>query len=82
MQLKEKYRAVLAVNPAQVKFIHLTGDPQLIAARIATRTDHFMKPEMLASQFAALEPPRDALAVDIAEAPDRLVAQIRRALAV
>ena len=80
--LKEKYRAQLVADPARVKLVHLTGSPALLAARIAGRTDHFMKPGMLASQLAALEPPRDALAVDIAEPPAKLVAHIRRALSV
>lgn len=80
--LKEKYRAQLVADPARVKLVHLSGTPALLAARIAGRTDHFMKPAMLASQLAALEPPRDALAVDIAEPPDKLVAHIRRALSV
>ena len=80
--LKERYRAVLAADPTRVKFVHLTGSPELLASRIAGRTDHFMKPGMLASQLAALEPPADALTVDIAEPPDKLVARIRRALSV
>ena len=78
--LRESYRAQLLADPARVKLVHLTGDPALLAARIADRTDHFMKPQMLASQLAALEPPRDALAVDIAPPPEKIVAEIRRAL--
>ena len=76
--LKEKYRATLVADPARVKLVHLAGDPALLAARLAGRRDHFMKPEMLASQLAALEPPRDALAVDIAGSPDQIVAHIRK----
>jgi gluconokinase len=78
--LKASYRAQLVADPERVKLVHLTGDPALLAARIAGRTDHFMKPGMLASQLAALEPPRDALAVDIAPPPEKIVAEIRRAL--
>jgi gluconokinase len=78
--LKENYRAQLVTDPARVKLVHLTGDPALLASRIAGRTDHFMKPGMLASQLAALEPPRDALTVDVAAAPEKIVAEIRRAL--
>ena len=48
--LRESYRAQLLADPARVKLVHLTGDPALLAARIADRTDHFMKPQMLASQ--------------------------------
>lgn len=78
--LKESYRAQLVADPAHVKLVHLTGDPALLAQRIAGRTDHFMKPNMLASQLAALEPPHDALTVDIAGTPEQIVAQIRRSL--
>jgi gluconokinase len=78
--LKEKYRAVLAADPVQVKLVHLAGDPALLAARIASRTDHFMKPAMLASQLAALEPPREALTIDIADRPETMVAKIRAQL--
>jgi gluconokinase len=78
--LKAAYRAQLGLDMAGVKLVHLTGDPALLAERIAGRTDHFMKPAMLASQLAALEAPRDALTVDIAGPPDALVAKIRMAL--
>ncbi len=78
--LRERYRAALGADPTRVKLVYLTGDPALLAARIAGRRDHFMKPEMLASQLAALEAPRDALTVDIAHPPATIVAQIRRAL--
>ncbi len=78
--LKESYRTLLGVDPARVKLVHLTGDPALLAARLASRRDHFMGPGMLASQLAALEPPHDALTVDIAAPPAIIVSQIRRAL--
>jgi len=79
--LKERYRAVLRGDTPGVQFVHLTGTPELLAARIGARQGHFMKPEMLPSQLAALEPPIDALAVDIAPPPDEIVAHIRRQLA-
>ena len=77
--LKEHYRAVVAPDPATVKLVHLDGDFALILARISARTGHFMKPEMLRSQFAALERPAGALVLDVAETPAALVAQIRTA---
>jgi gluconokinase len=79
--LKERYRAVLRGDAPGVQFVHLTGSPELLAARIGGRQGHFMKPEMLPSQLAALEPPTDALAVDIAPPPAEIVAHLRRALA-
>ena len=79
--LKAAYRAMLLADPARVRLVHLTGDFDLILDRMNRRQGHFMKPEMLRSQFAALEPPADALAVDINRPPAAIVAEIRRALA-
>jgi gluconokinase len=78
--LKERYRQIIVPDPAQVKLVHLAGDFALIAGRMRAREGHFMKPEMLSSQFADLEPPRDALTVDIAQPPEVMVTQIRNAL--
>ena len=49
-----------------MRFIHLAGEKALIAARLAARTDHYMPPTLLDSQFAALEPPGDDEAITIA----------------
>lgn len=50
-----------------VRFIHLAGDRDLIAGRMAQRQGHYMPPSLLDSQFAALEPPGpdEALTVSI-----------------
>lgn len=77
--LKESYRRKLLVEPLRVKLVYLTGDPALLEQRLRQRRDHFMKPGMLASQFAALEPPADALTVDIAAEPAEIVRRIRAA---
>lgn len=77
--LKQRYRDQLRVVP-DVRFVHLQGSYDLILARMQARADHYMKPEMLASQFAALEPPDDALTVDITAPPEALVEQILQAL--
>lgn len=78
--LKERYREVLMADPAQVKLVQLTGSPELLAERIGGRKGHFMKPGMLQSQLATLEPPRHALVVDVAPPPGEIAAEIRRAL--
>lgn len=79
--LKEKYRRTVIAEPAKVKIVHLAGDFNLILERLNRRTGHFMKPEMLRSQFETLEPPPDAFVADIAHSPDEIVAEIRRAFA-
>ena len=75
--LKERYRRFIIGRSQGVKLVHLTGAPELLRRRIAERQGHFMKPEMLASQLADLEPPRDALTLDVAEPVATLVAKIR-----
>jgi gluconate kinase len=41
---------------------------------------HFMNPNLLQSQFETLEPPENAIAVDIAPPPEEIAAAIRRKL--
>lgn len=77
--LKQRYRDQLRVVP-DVQFVYLQGSYDLILARMQARTGHYMKPAMLASQFAALEPPVDALTVDIAAPPEEIIEQIVRVL--
>jgi carbohydrate kinase (thermoresistant glucokinase family) len=80
--LKASYRAAAIPSPAQVKLVHLAGDFNLILERMNSRQGHFMKPAMLESQFATLEPPQQAITVDISRTPDEIVTEIRRALAI
>jgi gluconate kinase len=63
----------------RVKLVHLAGDFNLIMDRMKDR-EHFMKPDMLRSQFETLEPPEHALTVNVAKSPDELVAEIRQKL--
>jgi gluconokinase len=80
--LKATYRARLAGDAApRVRFAYLAGTPELFRARLAGRAGHFMKPAMLDSQFAALEPPADAITVDAARPVAEIVAQLRTAIA-
>lgn len=77
--LKIRYRdALLAGLGDRAGLVHLTGDPALLRARLQGRAGHYMKPAMLESQLAALEPPSDALTLDVASAPADLVEEIRR----
>lgn len=80
--LKERYRRLLSTDPTRIKWVHLQGDRGLISRRLAGRRGHFMKPDMLGSQLAALEPPRDALTLDVAEPPETLVKKVRAALGI
>ena len=74
--LKESYRSAAIPDPRRVKLIHLAGDFSLILDRMSRR-EHFMKPEMLKSQFETLEPPTTAVTIDIAKSPEQIVTEIR-----
>jgi gluconokinase len=63
--LKERYRQKLMNGHDGVQLIYLKGTYDLIWSRMETRTDHYMKPHMLHSQFETLEEPFNALIVDI-----------------
>lgn len=78
--LKGKYRAAAIPPGSRVKLVHLAGDFATILQRMNARQGHFMKPEMLRSQFETLEPPGDALTLDVAKTPDEIVAEIRQRL--
>lgn len=70
--LKRAYRTRIAAKRPGVRLVYLLGSQDMIASRLAARTDHFMPPELLASQFATLEEPgpeERALVVGIAMPP-------------
>ncbi len=73
--LKQQYRRMLS-NGIPITWVYLKGSPALIGSRLMQRTGHFMKVEMLASQFEALEEPHDAIVADISSPPKVIVEQI------
>lgn len=86
--LKHKYRDVLRIanyeHPTvQIHFIYLRGDRKTLKERVAARKGHYMKEEMVNSQFDNLEEPEemewDAMSVDVG-APQQEV--LRKALEV
>jgi gluconokinase len=78
--LKEMYRDLLTAElPAgQVHFVFLDGPRELIEARARQRHHPFATPDMVGSQFATLEPPADALRVELEDAgkPPKAVDEI------
>ncbi len=74
--LKERYRRQLMEGNEGVQVVYLKGSYDLIWSRMEQRTDHYMKPHMLKSQFDALEEPTDALITDISLPVDEVVQQI------
>lgn len=77
--LKRAYRDVLRGDGGDVRFVHLHGERELIARRMAARSGHFMPVSLLDSQLRTLEPLQPderGVTLDLREAPERLVAQV------
>lgn len=76
--LKKSYRDQLRQNSYQVYFVYLQASPELIGRRLQARSDHYMKANMVPSQFAALEEPspEEAFIIDAAQTVPTIVAQI------
>ncbi len=75
--LREEYRKIL-MQGLDVRLIYLRGSRELIAGRLRRRLDHFAGEAILDDQFAVLEEPHNALVVDIAENPTKIVDEILR----
>jgi gluconokinase len=75
--LKQTYRDTLEER-VRIQWVYLKGSQELIRFRLEQRSGHFMKADMLASQFEALEEPSAvaAIIVDISLPPDVIVAQV------
>ncbi len=58
--VRDRLRAGVADS---LHFMLLTADPAILRQRLDKRLRHFMHPELLGSQFAALDPPADAMVV-------------------
>jgi len=63
--LKETYRAKLLDGNEEIEIIYLKGSYDTLWQRMSTREGHYMKPDMLKSQFEILEEPKDALCLDV-----------------
>jgi gluconokinase len=79
--LKKSYRELLLAPPADaaapgaIKILFLRGSYDVIAQRLHNRHGHFADEKLLPSQFATLEVPQDAIALDIDQTPAQLVDQ-------
>ncbi len=83
--LKEAYRETLTPADAPagtVRFVYLDVPADVLRERLEHRAHHYAPPELLGSQLATLEPPRDAIRVDGTLPPDAIVRAARAALGV
>ena len=78
--LKRSYRDLLQIN-SNVKLVYLKGTYDLLRERLRSRKGHYATEQLLASQFADLEEPADAITIDVARSPEEIVSEIRKLLA-
>jgi gluconokinase len=78
--LREVYRERLAKGLPNCRFVHLVGSQELIAERMAKRQHLYMPASLLASQFATLETPQNAISVAIDQPIGQLVLLVEQAL--
>ena len=74
--LKQKYRDQLLEDNEGTMIVYLRGDYELIDQRMQKRQKHYMKADMLQSQFDALEEPENAIVVSIEVGIDKIVDEI------
>ncbi|RYZ00485.1 MAG: gluconokinase [Comamonadaceae bacterium] len=65
--LKRAYRATLRAAVPDLRFVHLALTQHQALERVASRTDHFYPPSLVASQFEALEDPAGEPGVHVAD---------------
>ncbi|WP_303819229.1 gluconokinase [Actinobacillus minor] len=75
--LKKKYRDQIRQGNKNVRFLFLNGNFELVLERMKQRQGHYMKTEMLKSQFATLEVPQtdepDVIHIDISGSFEEVV---------
>ena len=77
--LKRSYRDLLDSAEGDVRFVHLSGDTELILERMKTRSGHFMPASLLPSQISTLEPLDDGergLTLENTGTPDEVTTRI------
>jgi gluconokinase len=78
--LKESYRHTLSDHVSPLTFVLLDVDQETIRKRLQHRAaTHFFPIELMQSQFAALEKPKDAIVVDAREQLENVIDQVIRA---
>jgi len=78
--LKKSYRDQLRRGNDGVSFVYLQGSFDLIWERMSARPSHYMKADMLQSQFDDLQPPSpdNALRIGIEHSVDEIVTLVSR----
>src|SRR6266540_6775180 len=77
--LQESYRDYLLLSD-EVRLVYLKGSYDLIQQRLTDRSDHYMNPKLLRSQFEILEEPQGHVGVNVSLPPAEIVKTIREQL--
>ena len=72
--LKQSYRDLLS-SELDTRVVYLRGTYEVMRQRIRFRHGHFAGEDILAGQFADLEEPPNALALDVTRPPQQLAAE-------
>ena len=75
--LKRAYRDILRQGAPDLHIVHLQGSYEVLAARMAARSGHYMPTSLLVSQLETLEAPdpeENALTFNVATRPELIVA--------
>ena len=78
--LKASYREILCRDQQRMKIVYLKGPFHLLATRLKTRENHYMKADLLLSQLETLEEPENAIIIDASQPLELIVRQIKNHL--
>jgi len=78
--LKASYREMLCRDQKRIKIVYLKSSFHLLATRLKTRENHYMKADLLLSQLETLEEPEDAIIIDASQPLELIVDQIKNHL--
>ncbi|MBD0342367.1 MAG: gluconokinase [Microcoleus sp. Co-bin12] len=78
--LKASYRDILCRDQQRMKIVYLKCSFEVLAARLTSRENHYMKADLLLSQLETLEEPKDAIIIDASQPLELIVRQIKNHL--
>src|SRR6476620_6932536 len=78
--LKASYREMLCRYQQRMKIVYLKCSFEVLAARLTSRENHYMKADLLLSQLDTLEEPEDAIIIDASQPLELIVRQIKNHL--
>lgn len=79
--LKQAYRDRLCAGIDDLRLVYLAASIDQIRARLRARQHRYMPASLLESQFATLEPPGNAITIDVAQPLEVCIAAALDALA-